>query len=192
MSINKIIIRGKETTMAAVSASRGDNKNITVTTSLVPEAVYELGGSDRDIQQEHMIELDDKLLEFTFDDGTTWMCDAATLHELYPEAESMQRDGGGFVIPATLNNISTRFGFDNLSHLHPKFTYKYFYWTTMTENYKIISPTQFDFMYSLLSFLYRSFSVGSLSKCHWTTFLRCLLCVFIVLSFRAKLYKGWT
>ncbi|QEC69512.1 CHAT domain-containing protein [Panacibacter ginsenosidivorans] len=110
MSINKIIIRGKEAAQPAGSNSRGVNFNIPVETSLEHIATYELSGTTRDDVPMHTIDLNDKLLEFRFDDGTTWMCDAATLHELYPEAENLQRDGGGFVIPATLNNVSTERG----------------------------------------------------------------------------------
>lgn len=109
MSIDKIIIRGKETTQPNSSNSRCVSINIPVQTELVHIATYELG-TTRDTAEEHAIDLTDKLLEFRFDDNTTWMCDAATMHELYPEAESMQRDGGGFVIPATINNISAERG----------------------------------------------------------------------------------
>ena len=84
----------------------------------------------------------------------------------------------------------------NLSHVHPKFDLTHIQvrttWTCFTgQQYKRTikeSPLHnVDFMCSLLSFLYRSFSVGSLSKCHWTIFSCCLLYVFIVLPFRAKI-----
>jgi hypothetical protein len=47
----------------------------------------------QDIQKTYPIDLkdNDKLLEFVFDDGTTWMCDAATMHELFPEVEISKR-----------------------------------------------------------------------------------------------------
>ncbi|MBG9377115.1 CHAT domain-containing protein [Panacibacter sp. DH6] len=102
MSINKIIIRGKVATTE--SALRGETRIAESPVTLIPEAVYELSPHDRDFQQELALDISDKVIELTFEDGTTWMCDSATLHDLYPAAESLQRSTDGFVIPPTLKS----------------------------------------------------------------------------------------
>ena len=45
--------------------------------------VYNLQASNRDVSNQHEIELEknDKLLELILVDGTSWMCDASTMHE---------------------------------------------------------------------------------------------------------------
>ena len=48
--------------------------------------VYNLQASNRDVSNQHEIELakNDKLLELILVDGTSWMCDASTMHEVFP------------------------------------------------------------------------------------------------------------
>lgn len=70
--------------------------------------VYNIATAKRDVTNRHEINLDknDKILDLTFDDGTTWMCDASTLHEVFPQADpvvsrAMNR-GGDIEIPVYL------------------------------------------------------------------------------------------
>ena len=75
---------------------------------------YKISGADRDVQKTHTVDIEqnDKLLEFVFDDGTVWMCDAATLHELFPEAHALKRDGDTtFELPAAISNSDSDRGF---------------------------------------------------------------------------------
>lgn len=80
--------------------------------TLQPVASYSLSGINRDQQIPHdiVINNNDKVLEFIFDDNTTWLCDAGTLHELFPGMESSYRDGNeSFQIPPTLeSSVSER------------------------------------------------------------------------------------
>jgi len=82
---------------------------------------YFLSGRTRDAGNQHAIELEknDKLLEFELEDGTKWMCDAATLHEVYPELDPALRTesdrdtdehNGAFVLPATVDAPPTERG----------------------------------------------------------------------------------
>ena len=107
MSTNKIKIRGAKRTTIETVALRGEMKVVAEESSLVLDAIYDLGGDNRDVQQEIPIDIEGKILEFTFDDDnkTTWMCDAATLHELYPEVENGKRGGDdSFTIPLVIKN----------------------------------------------------------------------------------------
>ncbi|MGB7396092.1 MAG: hypothetical protein WA913_17050, partial [Pricia sp.] len=79
---------------------------------------YQLKSSNRDAAEKHdiLLEENDKLLEFVLDDGTTWMCDASTLHEVYPELdpalERKRRDGDPekFELPTTIDAPATERG----------------------------------------------------------------------------------
>ena len=82
---------------------------------------YFLSGSNRDGENQHAIALEknDKLLEFELEDGTKWMCDAATLHEVYPELDPALRpetdrdsegETGVFVLPTTVDAPATERG----------------------------------------------------------------------------------
>ena len=81
------------------------------TENLTPLASYVISGSNRDLAETHPIDLrdNDKLLEFVFEDDTTWLCDGATLHELFPEVEdtSNRAADGGFVIPDTIKTVES-------------------------------------------------------------------------------------
>ncbi len=82
---------------------------------------YNLSGSTRDGGNQLTIELkkNDKLLEFELEDGTKWMCDAATLHEVYPELDPALKPEGDrdsnentdtFVLPTTVDAAPTERG----------------------------------------------------------------------------------
>jgi hypothetical protein len=89
-----------------------DNSNPAFTT-------YYLAGSNRDSADKHEIELQeqDPLVEITLDDGTTWMVDATTLHEVFPELDpatnsSVQRSGdpSEFEMPSSISAPSSERG----------------------------------------------------------------------------------
>jgi CHAT domain/Lecithin:cholesterol acyltransferase len=83
MKIKKLIVRGEERKIVADNASLQLHQSYAINTgNRAAQAAFEIDMQD-----------DDKLLEFIFDDNTTWMCDAATLHELFPE-ENLARDAG--------------------------------------------------------------------------------------------------
>lgn len=79
------------------------------------EEIYHLEASNRGDDNRHEIDLSDpdKQLEFVFGEGensTTWICDAATLHELYPEMDIAVRkpgqrdaDADGYELPPTIS-----------------------------------------------------------------------------------------
>lgn len=78
--------------------------------------VYYLEPSNRDTDNRNEIELkdNDQILKLTLDDGTTWMVDPSTLHEVFPEMDpalqsSAQRDGDtfDFVLPAAVDAPAT-------------------------------------------------------------------------------------
>ncbi len=77
---------------------------------------YILESSNRDVDNRNEIEFNDneELLELTLDDGTTWMVDPSTLHEVFPEMDpatkpSSQRDGNAldFVLPSSVDSPAT-------------------------------------------------------------------------------------
>lgn len=81
--------------------------------------VYDLQGSSRSISKQHEIHLEenDKLLELVLDDGTSWMCDASTMHEVFPELDPALKPPGSrdlqsdiFVLPDSLDAPATERG----------------------------------------------------------------------------------
>ncbi|OBX26568.1 lecithin:cholesterol acyltransferase [Gelidibacter algens] len=81
--------------------------------------VYNLQASNRDVSNQHEIELaeNDKLLELVLDDGTTWMCDASTMHEVFPELDPALKPPGSrdmqpeiFVLPESVEAPATERG----------------------------------------------------------------------------------
>lgn len=97
MNLKNLSIRGEKQPVPVAST----------TSHLQPIESYKISGANRDIQKAHTVNIEgnDKLLEFVFDDDTTWMCDAATLHELFPESVSSTRAAGNsFELPAGISN----------------------------------------------------------------------------------------
>ena len=81
--------------------------------------VYNLQASNRDVSNQHEIHLEanDKLLEVILDDGTSWMCDASTMHEVFPELDPALKPPGSrdmqtdvFVLPDSVEAPSTERG----------------------------------------------------------------------------------
>lgn len=111
--IEVIAIRAQENRgRTDTTRARGDKKLPDKDSSLEFEAEYDLAAANRDIQKEIKIDAKNKVLEFVFDDEneTTWICDGATLHELYPEAENLKRGNEPFLIPATIKNTNAERG----------------------------------------------------------------------------------
>ncbi|HEX5026123.1 MAG TPA: hypothetical protein VFV68_12665, partial [Agriterribacter sp.] len=80
---------------------------------------YVVESSNRDADNKHTISLEekDKQLEFVFSDDTIWICDAATLHELYPEADVATKPpgerslgDGSFELPASIQSPGSERG----------------------------------------------------------------------------------
>ena len=81
--------------------------------------VYNLQASNRDVSNQHEIGLaeNDKLLQLVLDDGTTWMCDASTMHEVFPELDPALQPPGTrdlqpevFVLPGSVETPATERG----------------------------------------------------------------------------------
>lgn len=81
--------------------------------------IYNLQASNRDVSNQHDINLaeNDKLLELVLDDGTTWMCDASTMHEVFPELDPALKPPGSrdmqpdiFVLPESVDAPATERG----------------------------------------------------------------------------------
>lgn len=81
--------------------------------------VYNLQASNRDVSNQHEIELEknDKLLELILVDGTSWMCDASTMHEVFPELDPALKSSGNrdnqievFVLPDSIEAPATERG----------------------------------------------------------------------------------
>ena len=69
---------------------------------------YTLQSVSRDQSEKHTIALTEKdNLQFIFADNTTWLCDADTLHELYPEADVLVRPASQRGVAATFELPST-------------------------------------------------------------------------------------
>jgi CHAT domain-containing protein len=75
------------------------------------KASYQIGAATRGVQESHAIDLEDPnhLLEFVFDDDSSWMCDAASLHELFPDVNIPNR-AGEFVVPTAIANVDSERG----------------------------------------------------------------------------------
>jgi len=111
MKIEKIIIRGRKGSPLDAVATRGGEKPFEPeNSSLQLEAVYDLSSDSRGASEEHEIDVQDKVLEFVYEDDTAWLCDAKTLHELYPEAENPQRGSAGFVVPSIIKSNAAERG----------------------------------------------------------------------------------
>src|SRR5690606_33380879 len=81
--------------------------------------IYNLQASNRDVSNQHEIQLEgnDKLLELVLDDGTSWICDASTMHEVFPELDPALKPPGSrdmqpdvFVMPDSVDAPSTERG----------------------------------------------------------------------------------
>ena len=95
---------------------RGEKQAVPVsatTDSLQPIESFILGAANRDAQKQHDIPIhdNDKLLEFVFDDNVSWMCDATTLHEIFPETDNPTRSiDGSFELPSFITHSDSERG----------------------------------------------------------------------------------
>jgi hypothetical protein len=72
---------------------------------------YLIGAATRGAQEAHAIPLDksDHLLQFVFEDDSSWMCDASNLHELFPDVNVPNRSGD-FVVPNAIASVDSERG----------------------------------------------------------------------------------
>ena len=74
---------------------------------------FRLDGKVRGISKSHNITLEDEdLVEFVFEDGTTWLSSPNTLEEIFPEAAKLQSQRGAkqFQIPGEISMPATERG----------------------------------------------------------------------------------
>ncbi|MEM0517265.1 CHAT domain-containing protein [Aequorivita flava] len=81
--------------------------------------VYNLQTTNRDASNQHEVHLEanDKLLQLVLADGTSWMCDASTMHEVFPELDPALKPPGSrdaqpeiFVLPDSVETPATERG----------------------------------------------------------------------------------
>jgi CHAT domain-containing protein len=108
MPVNNIFIRGEKQTVLLPSTTTDGYLQLSET--------YQVGTSVRGAVEGHSVNLtDDKLVEFVFDDGTTWISNADTIEEVFPEATQRRRSAdGAFEIPSTLRNATTERGIPDI------------------------------------------------------------------------------
>jgi CHAT domain-containing protein len=102
MRTEKIILRGEKQTPADTSPADG----------LQLEASYLMRGSVRGAFERHEVKLDDdSIVQFVFDDTTTWFCSPNTIDEVFPEAAVSSRAVvDGFEIPLGLQGAEVERG----------------------------------------------------------------------------------
>jgi hypothetical protein len=97
MSIKKIIIKGSKEAIAPLNA----NDDL-----FELKETYLVGTASRGIAGSHEVILkDSEVVELVFEDDTTWICNADTLEDIFPEAVVMKRSASeAFVIPTGITN----------------------------------------------------------------------------------------
>ncbi|MGC3944722.1 MAG: CHAT domain-containing protein [Chryseolinea sp.] len=86
MKIDKIVIRGEEQNLVEARSAEVIQDGLQLEASFVVRSGMR-GASDR-----HEISLNnDSIVEFVFDDGTTWICSPNTIDELFPEVTTTSR-----------------------------------------------------------------------------------------------------
>lgn len=110
MPVNKILVKGEK--HSSVVPTESPESLLTL------EASYVTSGPTRGVAERHEVSLDNgKMVEFVFDDGTTWLCNANTLEEVFPGAAQKTRSAGGdgtFEIPQTLRGQAAERGFSDV------------------------------------------------------------------------------
>lgn len=98
MKIDKIVIRGEKQESPEVRSADA------VQDDLQLEASYVVRTGMRGASERHEVNLNnDSIIEFVFDDGTTWICNSNTIDEIFPEATTTSRSAGEKVeIPLVL------------------------------------------------------------------------------------------
>src|SRR6188474_2849136 len=83
MKINKITIRGeKQETPVDIAPSN----------NLELKEVYFVGTATRGVTEKHTVKLaNDDVVEFVFDDGTSWFSSNDTIEDIFPEAAAVKR-----------------------------------------------------------------------------------------------------
>ncbi|RYF97739.1 MAG: hypothetical protein EOO02_20330, partial [Chitinophagaceae bacterium] len=78
-----------------------------------PDEVFIIQAPDRSTSKPVNITIQDnnKVLEFVFQDDTTWICDSSTLHELFPDIEAANRSiAEPYLVPQTLEQSESERG----------------------------------------------------------------------------------
>ncbi|MBD0288910.1 MAG: hypothetical protein ICV79_26325, partial [Flavisolibacter sp.] len=103
MPINKITVRGTKQA-AAVSESAEDLIEL--------KASYQVGRTTRGFMETNEVVLDqNNLVEFVFEDGTTWLSSPDTIDEVFPQATAPTRSASGsFEIPLSLQGDAAERG----------------------------------------------------------------------------------
>ncbi len=104
----------KKLKINANKAKEEDKLKINIPDNLELEESYVVEGVTRDVSNivDIAINNNDKVLEFVFTDKTTWISDAATLHEIFPEAHGLSRStDDSFLIPDMVTGADGDRGF---------------------------------------------------------------------------------
>lgn len=99
MKTSKIVIRGEKQVIS----------NATSTNNLEHESSFLIKGNTRGISEAYPVTLtEDSVIEFVFEDNTTWYCSSNTIDEIFPEVtEQLRSVGQGFEIPLVLKSFDT-------------------------------------------------------------------------------------
>ncbi|WP_276482489.1 DUF7379 domain-containing protein [Paraflavitalea pollutisoli] len=102
--INKISVIGEGQALLSSTTATDD--------MLVMEESYRVGSSIRGAIDSHTVDLSGgRIVELIFEDNTTWLANADTLEEIFPEAAGQSRAAGdAFVIPFTIKSNTTERG----------------------------------------------------------------------------------
>jgi hypothetical protein len=104
----------KKLKINANKAKEEDKLKIKIPDNLELDESYVVEGVTRDASNivDIAINNNDKVLEFVFTDKTTWISDAATLHEIFPEAHALSRStDDSFLIPDIVTGADGDRGF---------------------------------------------------------------------------------
>ena len=90
MKINKIVIRGEKEDIADVRSAD------TIQNGLQLEASFVVRSGIRGAHGRHEVDLKpESVIEFVFEDGTSWICNPNTIDELFPEVTQTTRSASG-------------------------------------------------------------------------------------------------
>ena len=100
--MRNLTIRGiKREEFSAEEMDNARNNNLELKQSIVFSTA-------RNISDEHTIQVGDTdLVEFIFEDDTSWAGGADIIHDLFPQAARTNRSGEAFVVPMSLEADSS-------------------------------------------------------------------------------------
>ncbi|HUR10474.1 MAG TPA: hypothetical protein VM012_03855, partial [Flavitalea sp.] len=101
MSVDKITIKGIKRT--AISPPGETSVLLALQDSLT------VGAATRGLSQTHTYQLQENhIVEFVFEDDTTWICSKHSIEDVFPEATASTRSADGFEIPISIRNDTER------------------------------------------------------------------------------------